>query len=352
MKNVFIGIDFSKSKFDAAIYQPSIHSNFSNKVFDNEHSGFDSFLNWVSSETNCEPCNLLFCGEHTGFYSAKLSAFLYESGYDMWLVSGLQVKLTQGIKRAKTDRVDSTKIAEYVFRHQDKAVFYKPISETLDQIRDLLSHRERLVELRKILTTASNELKRIKNHCASNLIYIDSLNHIKSLSASIKHCESQIEELLKQDTTLLTNYKLLISVIGIGLVNATLILVATSNFTTITNPRKFGCYCGVVPFEYRSGTSIHGRTRVSKLANKNLKTKLTLAAYNSIHHDPEMKAYFLRKTNEGKNHWLVLNNVKNKLIHRVFAVVRTGTIYDKNYTYPQLNSTKSNPSLSTDSQTQ
>jgi transposase len=123
-------------------------------------------------------------------------------------------------------------------------------------------------------------------------------------------------------------------VVGIGLVNAALILVATANFTLFDNPRKFGCYCGVVPFEHSSGSSVRGKTRVSKMANKHLKTKLTLAAQNAARFDPELKEYYQRKRSEGKNNWLVLNNVKNKLIHRIFAVVRDGQMYEKQYVHP------------------
>jgi len=90
----------------------------------------------------------------------------------------------------------------------------------------------------------------------------------------------------------------------------------------------------VVPFEHSSGTSVRGKTRVSKMANKHLKTKLTLAAQNAARFDPELKEYYQRKRSEGKNNWLVLNNVKNKLIHRIFAVVRDGQMYEKQYVHP------------------
>ena len=334
MKKIFIGIDFSKLKFDAAIFQTESKSIVSNEVFDNNHSGYIEFLKWVKENTVCQQSNLLFCGEHTGYYSANLSTFLYDSGHDLWLVSGLQMKLSQGIKRTKTDRMDACKIAEYAYRYQDKVLLFQPISNALEQIRDLLSYRERLVETRKMLSTSAKEMKRVKNTASCDFIYLDSLDYIKSLSKSIRNCENRIEALINEDIALSTNYKLINSVVGIGLVNATLILVATSNFSTFSNARKFGCYCGVVPFEYSSGSSIRGKTRVSKLANQHLKTKLTLAAQNSIRHDPELKDYYLRKRNEGKCHWLVLNNVKNKLIHRIFAVVRDGKMYSKQYLHP------------------
>lgn len=334
MKKVFIGIDFSKLKFDVAIYNVQAKAIIATEVFENEQCGFDLFLKWIKENIRNKKSEILFCGEHTGYYSGNLSVFLYESGYDMWLVSGLEMKLTQGIKRSKTDRVDACKIAEYAFRYQDKALVFKPVSSALGEIRELLSYRERLVETRKVLTTSAREMKRVKDNASCDYIYQESIEYIKTLNRSILHCEKRIETLLKQDISLKNNYCLVSSVVGIGLVNAALILVSTSNFTLFDSPRKFGCYCGVVPFEHSSGTSVRGKTRVSKMANRKIKTKLTLAAQNAIRFDPELKEYYQRKREEGKNHWVVLNNVKNKLIHRIFAVVRDGQMYEKQYTHP------------------
>ena len=52
---------------------------------------------------------------------------------------------------------------------------------------------------------------------------------------------------------------------------------------------------------------------------------------SAIQNDPEMKAYFERKVAEGKNKMSVINAVRNKLIHRVFAVIRGEQDYENNY---------------------
>lgn len=334
MKKFFIGIDFSKEKFDSAIYQVESKQIILQDVFENNLAGYALFIKWIRETTTRLKSSILFCGEHTGYYSANLSVFLHKKGYELWLVPGLQVKLSQGIKRKKSDKVDACKIAEFAFRHHDQINLFKPHGKNLEEIRDLLSFRERLIGMRKVLTVSSKEIKRVRTSATCNSICCESLDYIKALNESIQTCEQQILTLIENDLKLITNFKLLNSITGIGFVNAVLILTATSNFTTTTNPRKFGFYCGVVPFEYSSGSSIRGKSRVSKFANKNIKTKLTLAAQNSIRYDPQMREYYLRKTSEGKSHWLVLNNVKNKLIHRMFAVVRDGKMYDQNYVHP------------------
>ena len=113
------------------------------------------------------------------------------------------------------------------------------------------------------------------------------------------------------------------------MVNATMMILCTNNFEGITNARSFACYCGVAPFEYSSGTSIRGKTKVSHLANKKMKTDLTNAARSAVVHDPEMRIYYKRKRAEGKAYGTVMNAVKFKIITRAFAVIKRGTPFVK-----------------------
>lgn len=95
--------------------------------------------------------------------------------------------------------------------------------------------------------------------------------------------------------------------------------------------RPSDCHAGVAPFEHRSGSSVRGKTRVSHHARKRLKSLFHLAAMSSIRAKGELRDYYQRKVGEGKNKMLVLNAVRNKIIHRIYAVVRRGEKYDKNY---------------------
>lgn len=111
------------------------------------------------------------------------------------------------------------------------------------------------------------------------------------------------------------------------------ILLTTNEFKASFMAKKYACYVGVAPFPYRSGSSIKGRNRVSPLANKSIKTLLHLAALAAIKVKGELREYFLRKVAEGKNKMAVVNAVGNKLITRIFAVVKQNRKYEKNYTY-------------------
>jgi len=113
----------------------------------------------------------------------------------------------------------------------------------------------------------------------------------------------------------------------VGKVVSWMMLAKTEGFTLINNPRKMACYCGVVPFDHQSGTSIRQKPRVSLYADKGIKSVLHLAAMSAIRLDNDLRTYYRRKVEEGKNKMSVLNAIRNKIIHRVFAVIKTQNRY-------------------------
>src|SRR5690606_32546247 len=116
-----------------------------------------------------------------------------------------------------------------------------------------------------------------------------------------------------------------------GQVTAWYLIIITGEFQRITNPKSFACHSGVAPFEHSSGTSIKGRTKVSKLANMRMKTLLHLAALSAVRCNEELKHYYLRKVEEGKNKMSVLNAVRNKLITRAYACIKQQRRFDENF---------------------
>ncbi len=153
-------------------------------------------------------------------------------------------------------------------------------------------------------------------------------NTIKGLDADLKNIEIQLDSLIKDDENLKRIFKIATSVTGVGKVTALFLIVFTNEFTMYSTSRQLACYCGVVPFEYTSGKSIKGRSRVHFMANKKLKKLLHMCALTSIKNNAEMKTYFERKVEEGKNKMLVINNVRNKLAHRVCACIRDDRMYE------------------------
>ncbi|OAV65105.1 Transposase IS116/IS110/IS902 family protein [Bacteroidales bacterium Barb6XT] len=158
---------------------------------------------------------------------------------------------------------------------------------------------------------------------------------IKGLKKSLAQVEKEIKELIESDETLYEQHKRLCTAEGIGDKTAVKMIVVTKGFTDFTDARKFCCHASVAPFSYSSGSSIRSRNRVSQRADKSIKALLYMAALvvaarckGELHdyHD-----YYERKVAEGKNKMSVLNAVRAKLVHRMFAVIRNNQDYQKNH---------------------
>jgi transposase len=193
----------------------------------------------------------------------------------------------------------------------------------------LHSTRERLVRQRASLLCAIKEYKAVLSQ--SDVIIKSQLALIKNFTQQIKTIELEIQIYMVQQQAVNDNYKLLTSVKGVGKVVATATIIKTRNFTLFNDPRKFACYCGTAPFENSSGKSIRRRTKVSHLADKGMKTLLDQSAKSAIQYDKELKKYYQRRIEMGKSKKSTINIVRNKILYRMFAVIKRQTPFVENY---------------------
>ena len=280
-------------------------------------------MKWLK-EQNVVLKHTLFCMESTGIYGMALVNFITEKAH-YCLESPLHIKRSLGLTRGKSDKIDAFQIARFCYLHIDELVPSRAASKIMLTLRSLINERERLVRARTIDKTIVKEL----NYKENKSCIERAENRIIFLTEDITQIEKEINLVIKENLDIECNYHLAKSVTGIGLINAVMFIIFTNNFSSITDARKYACYSGIAPFEHSSGTSILGKTRVSKLSNRRIKVNLTNGARSAIINDPELKLYYKRKTDEGKEHGTVMNAVKFKLITRVFATVKRGTPYVK-----------------------
>jgi transposase len=317
----FVGIDISKKTLDVVLYQKELQKKSPHCKMPNCSKGFNILIDWLS-EYSVKIDRTLFCMESTGIYGKALANFLCEKA-DCCIESPLHIKRSLGLTRGKNDKIDAYQIARFCFLHRDELIPQNPSSKTMQVLRCLINERERLVKMRTIDKMIVKELDYEENKFS----VARAKNRINSITLDIDQVEQEILMLIKQNISIKRNYDLATSVTGIGLINAVMFILYTDNFVSITEPRKYACYSGVAPFEHTSGTSVVGKTKVSKISNKRIKVNLTNGARSAIINDPELKLYYKRKTAQGKEHGTVMNAIKFKLITRVFATVKRGTPY-------------------------
>ncbi len=321
-----LGIDVSKESIDACLIRQSDGQLFESK-FNNNLSGFRHLKAWCKQH-HCE-CDqhTLCCMEHTGLYTRLLVNYLISREVAVWLESSLQIKRSQGLVRGKSDKIDAQRIARYAHIHQNQAQIMEIGVLTLEKLKDIQANRRRLMKALQSLRTSAEELKQFDPSAAK---VVDKVNReaIRGLEKSLHKVDEQILTYIREDEALKQKYDLMLSVKGVGKVLAAMLLVYTHGFNRLADSRKLACYSGVAPFVYESGTSVRGKTGVSKFANGELKRVLHMAAISSVQHNPELHDYYKRKVEEGKNKMSVINAVRNKLLHRIVAVVKRGTPYE------------------------
>ena len=337
MKNLFIGIDFSKEKIDATIITASGLEELSARAYDSfttTVSGYNKFVKWVKKNSNdIEESAWLFCGENTGDYSKPLCNYLYGKGYDIWLENAKCIKDASGLRRLKSDKADSAMIAEYAMRNHDRAELYVTLNESLLQLRELFLFRQMLVRQKHGFQVRRGE-KNLTMEKSSTKTTISQIGRhmVNECNKQIEKVEKKIKDIIDADEELKRTYELITTIPGIGTQNAVCLLTFTNNFTRFGyNARKIACYYGIAPFGRDSGTSVHSDPHVHYMANRMLKAMLTQAALASIRCCAPISSYYQRLISIGKKKQVARNNVKNKLIHIITAMVRNNQPFEPEY---------------------
>jgi transposase len=317
-----IGIDVSKKTLDAYDHTHQLTLKVSNDT-----DGYKKFLKWAK-DNNLDLASLLICFENSGLYSLPLSLYFTEQEQSYVMVPGMEIKRSLGISRGKNDQADAQAIARYAYLRRNELKTYELPSKQLLELKSLLSLRERMVNQKAGYQASRKEMKSfLRMIKTSSVVFQAQEQMVKELNKQILRIEKQMLEIIGNDEHLKKTFDLVTSVKGVGLILGTTMLVYTNCFTAFDDWRKFACYCGIVPFDFQSGTSIKGKKKISHLANKRLKSLLSNAACSSIQHSPEMKQYYERRIQQGKNKMSTQNIIRNKIVARVFAAVTRGTKY-------------------------
>jgi len=320
MKNVkdVIGIDISKNTIDATLYHSKEHA-----VFSNDEEGYRDLIEWSKCHLGTAHC--FYCFENTGNYSLKLSVFLSSSSLVYVEESPMRIKRSTVLTREKSDKLDSYMIARFGWMYREELEPSNVKPKAFQEIGRLLALRDQLVRDRSGLKSTLKEQRHLLSSPSTDAC-------CKILERSIKHIDKQVlsiekhmKELLETDDRLQQNYRLLLSIKGVGLILSCQLLYHTSNFVKFDNWRSFSSYCGIAPFEYSSGSSIRRRKQSHYIGDRKMKTLLSMAAVSAIQSDQELKNYYQRKLEQGKHKMIALNNVRNKILARSFAVIKRGT---------------------------
>jgi transposase len=322
---LFVGIDVSKLKLDVTFLVESNLKKLSHVVVSNNSKGINTILSEVKKR-KIDLEKVLFSFEDTGVYSLPLACFFSEKQIDYWMIPAIEIKRSKGISRGKTDKADSKDIAFYTLTHLHKLRLTSIPSMDLMKLKLIFTEREKMLKSLRMIESTKEGINYIPKVVMKEVLKINAIV-LKQMRVAIAKLEKQMQSIIEANEQLKKQNELIQSIPGVGPQTSIYVILVTKAFESFENARQLACYAGVAPFEYSSGSSIRGRTKVNHLADKKLKSLLNLCALNAKKHDVELKQYFEKKVGEGKAKMLVLNNIRCKLIGRIFATVKRGTPY-------------------------
>jgi len=312
--NQIIGIDISKDTFNAYSLRMG-DANSSNNL-----KGFKAFEKFLEKESWCVM-------EATGSYHHQLATYLYEKGYKVSIVNPLVIKrfIQMKLRQTKTDKSDARMIALYG-TEQPLQEWY-PDPEYIEQCKMIGS----AVNLYfKQSTALKNKLHSLESKGSMTGALVRSLKRqLKNVQKEIDKMEVELELLIKNNEgEMLTK---LSTIPGIGRKTAMLLISSTNGFKMFENHNQVSSYFGLAPMERTSGSSVRGRSRITKTGDVKIRNHLFMCSFTACSSNKQCKALYDRIVAKGKSKKLALIAVSNKLLKQAYAIAKTGLEYDSEY---------------------
>jgi transposase len=316
MTQPVLGIDIAKAKFDACLRWPD--GRLQRKVFPNTATGFDLLTRWLAQHT-IAPVHA--CLEATGTYGTALTLYLYEHQHIVSLINPAAIKAfaASRLTRSKTDRVDATLIAHFCATQTPPA--WTPPAAEVQELQALVRRLDALVAMRTMernRLSAGETLAAVRSSIEAHVAY---------LQQEIAQTERLIQQHLRAHTALQTQFLLLLSIPGIGAATAALLL-AEINFAAFGSARQVAAFVGVVPRLRQSGSSVRGRSKLSKIGSSRVRHALYFPAMTALRCSPAMQAWAHGLRARGKCEMQIIGAVMRKLVHIAFGVLKSGRPYD------------------------
>lgn len=329
----YLGMDISKLWVDITLMKVADHQKQPtlSERFDNTEAGMKVLDKWLRKQQVPFNDNSLLVVENTGVYHRLIWQYCSNHGLPLHIGNATHIKYSFGIARGKNDKIDSQRLCSYACRNGGELKATPALNQMLLQLKDLMSARSRLLAQSNSIKQYLSELRLSNTKEVQQLLEQAHGAALEGIKASLKQVEGQIHRIVQENAAIKMNYELLLSVPGIGHLTAVYIICCTNNFICRITGKQLASYAGVAPFGNTSGSSIKGRDKVHRMANKELKKLLHMGALSAISYYEEFRDYYGRKVKEGKHALSVLNAIKSKIALRAVAVINNQHKYVDNY---------------------
>jgi transposase len=318
-----VGIDVSKKKLDAALLAGG---KLKYKVVENTAKGYTELVVWLRKQDVVIE-DVHACMESTGVYSEPVALGLVALGLKVSMVNPNLVKgfgQSENI-RNKNDRADAGVIARYCATMRPPP--WQAPSPELRQLRSLTDREAALKDMRQ------QEENRLEAYTFVNDVAMqaEAQRLIAIFDEDIKRLKKDIDDHIDRHPDLKRDVDLMTSIPGLGRVTAAKVISRVGDIRRFTDAKKLAAYLGVTPKQRQSGSSVRGRSTISRMGSGEVRTAMYMPAITAIRYNPLIAAFAERLSANGMAKMAVVVAAMRKLVHQIYGVVCSGQPFDPNY---------------------
>lgn len=324
MEQANIGIDVSKSSLDVVLlHEGKTH----HQVVENNPTGFQHLFTWLEREGFPQ---VHMCMEATGQYGDAAATYFYQRGYPISVVNPARIKAyaASRLTRNKTDKADAMLIAEYCLK--EKPPLWSPPQAAFSTLKALVHYLDDLMAMRL------QEHNRLEFSSSDPLVESMLLEHIAFLDEKIKEFHRAIHQHIQSDPQLKHYCELLVSIPGIGEWTSARLLAEIRDFRDFKNARQLTAYAGLNPRNYQSGSSVHKKSRLSKIGNVHLRHALYMPAIVAMKHNPIIRELCQRLSERGLAKMAIVGASMRKLLVLAYGVIKSDLVFDPQFAQKEI----------------
>ncbi len=327
-----LGIEVSKDKQDVCFTimdsERRVHVLVV-KQFANTLSGMKQLVQFILKYLNAEmPFRVVL--EATGTYHENVTFYLHGLGYKLSVILPNKSKnFAKSLNaKSKTDRSDAMILGQMGVERDLET--WIPPDPNLLKIRGL--HREKQ-SLQQDINKYKNQVKALRcGHNPNPDIIKRKEKLIRDAQKMIKQIEQNIADVLKSDEKLQKMVNYASSLFGVGVQTAVAVLSEANGFKLMRNKAQLESYAGYDVVLNDSGTSVHGKSRISKKGNSFIRCAMFWPAIVAVKKAGEVQDLYKRVLSRNPKHKMkALVAVQRKLLVLMYTLVKNETYYDPEY---------------------
>lgn len=331
MKKQCVGIDISKANFSAVICSRSSTDDLSysaGRKFDNDKKGFNQLTRWAAKESD-KGTLMVFLVEATGVYHENLAQHLHGIGKTVHLILPNTSKnyfRSLNIK-TKTDDVDARILAQFGVERTHRE--WQPPKKIFREMRDLSRYRIQLQEQKTALANIAHSKE--YSHEVSSDIMKSNKKLIRVLDKEIDAIKSKLEALVATDEELSERIRKICTTKGLAIQTVAGLIAETNGFEGFSNGKQLASFAGYDIVHQESGTSLKGKTRISKKGNRYIRHLMYHPAMSASKHVPEFKKL---RDRVFERTWIPMKAqcaVQRKLLLLTYTLWKNETEYEPEY---------------------